>query len=531
MLRPLLALALVMAARGAAAGPRDAQAKKALNEAMEVDYLNTEFDKAEQKLKTAIEACGADGCAPVLKAKLYVALGSVLAGGKKQLDDAKDAFIEALKLDKAAALDPDVASTEIGYAFEKAKAELKLGPTPAPPPKDLRHTPPEEQRVSTPVPLFVELTPDLLAKAKKLTLAYKPPGAADWKTLVLKKVGESAFGINVPCDDLRSEGTLQYAITVEGDAGAVLASAGTRTSPLSTTIKAKIDGEPPHWPGFAPSATCGAKVDAGPKQCIDDRQCNGGLACIGGECVKRPADGAMAAGVRKNWVSVGFSPDISLVSGTDVCTADSQANNHFACFREDGTRYQGVPTTKGDKIGDNVNLGPALSTMRIVLGYDRLLLDNLTAGVRVGFAFNGAPAGADFLPLHLEVRGAYWLGKDPFAQPGARPYVFASGGLAQVDTKVNVEVLEDGEACGADDPSIRSSKCNHPSSPADDRTERRIQPLTAYRQAGFGFAGIGVGFSYAPMPLVAFNVALRGSITFPVVTAVLSPEAGVSLGF
>jgi hypothetical protein len=220
---------------------------------------------------------------------------------------------------------------------------------------------------------------------------------------------------------------------------------------------------------------------------------------------------------------------VSLVSGSDVCTADSQANGHFACFREDGSRYQGTPTTKGDKIGDNVNLGPAIATLRLVVGYDRLLLDNLTVGVRVGFAFNGAPTGADFLPLHAELRGAYWLGKDPFATTGARPYLFASGGVAQIDTKVNVQVLEDGEVCGAEDSKSRSSKCTKSS--VDGRIERRIQDLTAYRQAGYGFVGVGVGFSYAPMPLVAFNVAVRGSVTIPVVTAVLSPEAGVSLGF
>ena len=141
-------------------------------------------------------------------------------------------------------------------------------------------------------------------------------------------------------------------------------------------------------------------------------------------------------------------PDISLVSGTDVCTADSQANNHFACFREDGTRYQGVPTTKGDKIGDNVNLGPALSTMRIVLGYDRLLLDNLTAGVRVGFAFNGAPAGADFLPLHVEVRGAYWLGKDPLRPAGGASLRFRLRRLGSGRHEGEREVLEDGRPVG-----------------------------------------------------------------------------------
>jgi len=167
-----------------------------------------------------------------------------------------------------------------------------------------------------------------------------------------------------------------------------------------------------------------------------------------------------------------------------------------------------------------------------MVGYDRLILDNLTIGIRAGFAFNGAPDPADFLPVHGEARVAYYLLKKPFASTGARPYVFAAGGLAQVDTGVKVEVLENGEACGADEPNDRSSPCTRPSpgSQAED-PEPRIQELEAYKQAGYGFAGAGAGLSYAPTAGLAFDVNVRGSVTFPAVTFVVSPSVGVTLGF
>jgi hypothetical protein len=527
--------AAVLVASSALAAPKDAQAKKALNEAMEVDYLNTDFDKAEQKLKTAIDACGEKGCAPELKAKLWVAIGSVQAGGKKQLDDAKDSFIEALKLDKAAALDPDVASTEITFAFEQARAQLKLGPgakqPAAPPAEGLKHDPPKEQRVNTPVPLYLEIGGEMATKAKKVSVSYLGTGGGEWRTLVLKKVGERGWGIQVPCGDVAAAGELKYAITITGEEGDVLGTAGSRAEPVAVPIKKSIEGEPPHWPGYASPEACAAKVEpAAPKQCLDDRQCNADLVCIEGECRDKPPETALKQ--KNNWVTVAFLADVSFVSGDQVCTQDSQANSNFACFREDGSRYDGTPTIKGDNIGNNVNLGPALSTLRIVVGYDRLLLDNLTAGARVGFALNGAPEGADFLPVHLEGRVAYFPGRAPFASTGARPYLFVAGGLAQIDTAVTVEVLENGEACGADEPNDRDSDCTRPSpgSSADD-PEPRIQELDAYKQAGFGFAGAGVGLMYAPTAGLAFDLSVRASVTFPAVTMVISPGVGVSLGF
>ncbi len=104
------ALALT-SATALSAAPKDGQAQKALVDAMDTEYLQTRFDKAEKKLRDAIDVCGASGCTPALKAKLYVALATVLAGGMKQLEDAREAFVEALKLDKNAKPDPDLTSS------------------------------------------------------------------------------------------------------------------------------------------------------------------------------------------------------------------------------------------------------------------------------------------------------------------------------------------------------------------------------------------------------------------------------------
>ena len=396
----LLAAALIGLGGDAFAGANDAQARKVLKQALEEDYLETRFDDAEQKLRGALQLC-ASGCADEVRAELHAALGAVLAGGKKELEDARDEFVEALKIDPKAQPDAGMLSTEVTFAFEQAKQKLGIGQ----------------------------------AKQKP---ADPPP------------------------------------------------------APRKTRIK------DPDLP----------RDDKDPKP--DD---------------KDPAD---EKPTRKNWITLSFAPDLSIVGGTNVCSKETRTASNYVCIRQDvnDTLYTGTPTRDN---GNNINAGIALSTLRIMLGYDRVIIDNLTLGARVGFAFNGGAGDAKFLPVHVEGRIGYWPGKRPFAGSIVRPYLMLSGGLAQIDTKVNVEVLEDGNACGADNPKNSTSPCTRKS--PDGVLEKRVQTLSVYKQAGLGFGALSFGIHFAPTPAVALYLAVRANITFPVVTGVFSPEGGLALGF
>ncbi len=382
-------------AGGAKVAPRkkDAQAEKALKKALDQDYLETRFDDAENRLRGAIQACGTDDCSPAVLARLHVALGSVLAGGKKALQDAQDAFVDALNLDPTIQPDPDMSSAEVTFAFEQAQKKRKLGKSPPPP-------------VEEPAP--------------------------------------------------------------KSDEGA------------------EKPAEPP------------------------------------------PEEKKPASEPERNWVSLAFIPDLSFVSGEEVCTKESQRTEHYYCARQDGSRYVGTPTVGN---GDNINSGIALSTMRATLGYARLVGDHFTFGVRAGFAFNGARGdAASFIPFHGEGRIAFWPTSAPFSAAGVRPFVFVSGGYAQIDTKVDVEVLEDGEACRALDPEDTSSPCTQATG-KDGAIQPRKQTLSAYKQTGLGFASIGGGVQFSPTRRVGIDLGVRASLTFPVVAPVISPEAGISVGF
>ena len=401
----------LLIAGSASAGPKDAQAEAARKKALDEDYLETRFDDADQRLRAAIQACGGGACSRAMTAKLYVALGSVLAGGKKELSDASDAFVEALTLDPKAKIDPDLASTEVTFAFDQARKRLGLGG-------------------SKP--------------------GAKPPPA-------------------------------QPDPVVEKD----------KPEPV-------VEKDRPDREGADPDKPSEPRPDAPP-----------------------PAE------AKRNWLTLAFSPDVAFVSGDEVCTKDTQTNDHIFCTRKNGTHYVGTPT-KGN--ADNINSGAVLSTMRLTLGYDRLVGERITLGARLGFAFNGASdGGASFLPVHLEARASVWPGARPFVGSGVRPFFFLAVGLAQIDSRVDVELLEDGTTCGAKKPGDTASECTKPSN--DGFLEPRKQTVSAYKQAGLGFAAGGLGVQIAPSPGIAFHLAVRGGITFPSVVPVITPEAGFALGF
>ena len=401
----------LLVAGSASAAPKDAQAEAARKKALEEDYLQTRFDEADQRLRSAIQICGSSACSHTMTARLYIALGSVLAGGKKELSDASDAFVEALTLDPKAKIDPDLASSEVTFAFDQAKKRLGMGGA----------KPGKKPHADRPEPVVD---------------ADKPEPVAD----------------------------------------------------KDRPDRESTDPEKPPEP----------RPDAPP-----------------------------VAEAKRNWLTLAFSPDVAFISGSDVCTKASQTSEHIFCTRKDATHYVGTPTIGN---ADNINGGAVLATMRLTLGYDRLVGERITLGARLGFAFNGAhDGGASFLPVHLEARVGVWPGERPFVGAGVRPFFFLAAGLAQIDSRIDVSILEDGATCGAKKPSDTTSECTRPS--GDGFLEPRKQTVSAYKQAGLAFAAGGVGVQIAPSPGVAFHLAVRGGITFPSVVPVITPEAGFALGF
>jgi hypothetical protein len=315
------ALSFTLIAAPAVAEPNDGEASALGKQAMDSDYLGTQFNDAEQKLQKALDLCEKGACSSKVRAQLHLNLGIVYIAGLKKTEKGQKELQAAVATDGSVPLNPDFSTPAVEKAFTAAGGVLSE----------------DEEEEEAP-------------KAA-------PKKRAD------------------PDED---------------------------------------------------------EDDRPAKRAKDDED----------EDDKPAAPHDSAAGVAKqNWISLAFQQDLlSFKDTTGVCSGAAQ----YQCFLQ-GQSYGG-PFYAGS--GNQLKGGVGFATRRILLGFDRLLGDNITLGAKVGFAFSGSPKattgnGSAFLPIHAELRGSYWFGTKPFASDGLRGYVGAAVGLAEVDAHVTVEYYPD----------------------------------------------------------------------------------------
>jgi hypothetical protein len=573
---------------------RDNAASKKIDEAINEHYLATDFDKAEAVLTGTINAC-ADKCSPGVIAKAWMYVGIVRGSGKNDQNGAKDAFQKALAADPSVKLDTQLATPETQSTF------ANLGGSGAPVPADkpgkapaaaaanedandkggLKCTP-DVREVQSRRPIPMQCVSD--EEAASMEIHYKPFGGDAWKTVKMKKK-DDAFRGEIPCDATGASGTLKVYVRAKDAAGESVDSFGSKSKPVELQISETSAAEPPAYDGEEAPARCVDKGECPPDfpgcqdkpkrgtkdwgvACDNSMECKEGLLCNDGTCEAAPAcetnadcqtgtcvdnkcsigdagtgDGGGGAKYKKNWIGLHFAQDIAFVSGSDVCSKASQANNGFACYDQGSSTsaYNGDPYP-----GANIGGGSVVATRRILLSLDRGLTRNITLGLRLGFAFSGGPpagknataAGTAFLPLHAEVRAAYWFGQSPLGRKGLRPYVHVGGGIAQVDAKVK-EPINDCSSGNlpADDgtsPTAPRYLCSigqpgayNPADPA------QVPPrqLDAWKKLGQAFVTAGGGVMYAFKENMGAQLNVNLMFMLPTSGIVIEPSLGLAYGF
>jgi hypothetical protein len=216
------------------------------------------------------------------------------------------------------------------------------------------------------------------------------------------------------------------------------------------------------------------------------------------------------------WVGAGVQADIAFLGGADLCGRESQSAVAYSCFRPDNEQYLGVPEPTGP-----AGLAPSYGTTRVALQIERVLPYHLSVGGRVGFAFGGGPTpakGPTFVPLHLEASLSYWFGQPLSRDTGLRGFASLLGGMAQMDASRTVTVDE----CRAGSPSGCTPATNV--QPGGDNPAH--QTLDAYKKAGQGFIGLGLGAFYSFLPGSGLLVEVRVLQFFPSAATTLSPSIG-----
>lgn len=485
-------------AQAAPSGPKDKAALRLDADALGKDYLETNFVRAERKIEQAIALCGKAGCSPAVLAQLHRDLAVVQIGGLAKVDAGKAELARALELDPTIALDPDYATPAMKKIFDELKPPPPPEPTKAKPKREraqgLGHTPVEAQRVATPVPIYA--TYGGSPPAAKMLLWYKGVNAPRWTSVAMAPSG-AGFAVQIPCNADAAPGDLSYFIEALGDGDESLGKHGSRADPHVIHVQKDLEGDPPHLPDEEP-----------PAQCKE--------VCQGDDCAP---NGEATPHARRNWFSLSVQQDFGIIgAGTDVCSEQIQVSGGYSCFRAAGDQYHGNPIPGK---GDTVNGGLSPDTTRLLFGYERVLVAGLAIGARLGVVLHGGGPRADgadvhpFLPIHAELRLAYYFGADAFSTAGLRPYLFAAGGFAQVDAHFQTTVYENTSL----------------PEPPNQTNNPPTQVLDAWRRTGQAFAGGGAGLMYAFTPGTGLFLDVKYMRMFPTPGNVLSPELGFALGF
>jgi hypothetical protein len=368
-----------------------------------------------------------------------------------------------------------------------------------------------EQGILRPVPIAVELPAELHARARRVLLHYRLWGEPDWTALQLRGHGARFEGA-IPCLEISTvTGDLRYYIRVHDDEGRVVASAGSRARPYVVTVKNDwaLDANARRSVRCPDPADCPAGLPGCPSEIVDvvcetDKDCEGGRTCSWrGVCEKVDR--------RRDFVLLGIEQDFGLTSTSGSCNLQSQENEGYACYRQDGQPYIGSPVLTNEPLG--IGIGPT----RLVAGYERLVYYDTSIGIRAGWAGLGQGptprGGTRFVPISVAIRATHWFGSDLFARSGWRPYAFVTGGYEMSDIKTGVRVREDPRAASRQ--------------PGNDLEQR----LVVWKRAGDAFvgAGGGVAFAFDPRRLIWLEATLLEA--FPYRALIITPTLGGMFAF
>lgn len=600
---------------------KDKAAQKKIDESINVHYLAMDFTQAEKVLLGTLQAC-ADKCSPEVRAKAWMYVGLIRGSGKNDQTGAAEAFTQAKGLDPKVKLDEALATPETKATFQQSKSQAAAAapapapagapapaaapagaPAPAPAaPAAAPATPGGTGMRCTPVAREVQTRrpiPFSCSTAKPATagvLFFVELGGANWQQVPMKQAGNEFQGA-VPCTATQAVGTLQVYIEAQDAKGAVVDSYGDELTPAEFVISEATTAPPPALPGQQPPARCGDDpcADAPPdfpgceKQgtkewgdscasndecktgfcasgscdyCGEDSDCGSGGTCSeGGECSggttkkkKQPFKGKF----QRFHVGLQAGMDLALMSGKDVCSRTSQANDGWNCFYKEnypaiapngqpfgpaaGKQYLYDPEPL--RGGNDLKGGFAPATARILVALDYALSQKFSVGGRVGVAFRGGPKGtSSFMPLHFEARMRYW--PLPLPGTGIKPFVHLGGGLGQVDARMDVALYDCNQGRYVVDPAGNPvpgygdgsewSAANYQSCAMGQLSPNPAVPgfvpvamitLDAWKRMGQLFANVGGGADYFFTEMFGVELALNGKLMLPTTGLVVEPSLG-----
>jgi hypothetical protein len=105
--------------------------------------------------------------------------------------------------------------------------------------------------------------------------------------------------------------------------------------------------------------------------------------------------------------------------------------------------------------------------------------------------------------LHIELRAAYWFGKNVFARKGLRVFALVAGGMTEADASEPIDVFS-------------------------SATKQVF--VDAWTKTGLGFVALGPGIMYAITPNSGLVVELKAIELFPTTGTAFAAQLGYAIG-
>jgi hypothetical protein len=236
----------------AAAGDENAAIGKItlLNRQAIEEYRKLNFDEAQRLLDQALDlAAGAGLTQHPIRARTYVTLGVVTAGGLKRSDVAVRLFRKALQIQPEIQLSAELGTPEVRAAFDEAVQGLGSEP------KIDRL--PSELLVHEPVTtgnrgeaITIAVTPDDALHAERVVLAYRAAGASAFSKIKMQKQSDGVFEAIIPAPATAGPGVAYYIEARDLDDKLVSA----RGSPIAPMVIALAEHAGAPAPGEADGA-------------------------------------------------------------------------------------------------------------------------------------------------------------------------------------------------------------------------------------------------------------------------------------
>ena len=193
-------------------------------------------------------ALAARACA--MRGVLHVWLGETPQG--------VDLLALALAFDPQLVIPPSWGGPEIEEALAEARRRAPP-PPPAPPPDagpPTRHVPIMAQTPDRPVPIWVELRPDLVGTTDVTAVLYWRSSLALEGGFVPMTRVAAGFYVELPCGEPPPE-WWEYFVVLTDAGGRLLAGIGSADLPYRVTITPRLPGPPPTYPDGSSIPACG----------------------------------------------------------------------------------------------------------------------------------------------------------------------------------------------------------------------------------------------------------------------------------